>query len=110
VTDGNFELVQILVSWAVTLPGVTAIVVLDERRLRGLRRDRAWPPVSRDAAIFAMWNLSTLLVLCVPLVHFVRTRRSALGALLGTGWLAVLLAANVAAEFAAAAAVDWLGL
>lgn len=35
MTEGNLELLQVLVSWAVLLPGVTAIVVLDERRLRG---------------------------------------------------------------------------
>lgn len=109
MTEGNFELVQVLVSWAVTLPGVSAIIVLDERRLRGPRLERAWSPVSRDAAIFAAWQLG-LLLFFVPLVHFVRTRRSLSGLLFGLGWLAVLLDADLCAQLAAGAAVDWLGL
>ena len=109
MTDGNLELLQVLASWAVTLPGVTAIVVLDERRLRGARLQRAWPPVSRDAAIFASWQLG-LLLFFVPLVHFVRTRRSVSGLFYGMGWLAVLLDAALCAQLAVEAAVDCLGL
>jgi hypothetical protein len=109
VTDGDLELLQVIVSWAVTLPSVSALVVLDERRLRGPMLARAWPPVSRDAAIFAMWNIGLPLFL-VPLVHFVRTRRSLRGLLLGLGWGAALMAVDVGAELATAAAVDWLGL
>jgi hypothetical protein len=109
VTDGNFELVQVLVTWVVTLPGVAAILVLDERRLRGVQAERAWPPVSRDAAIFAIWNFPVFLLL-VPVVHFVRTRRSAAGALAGLAWVAALVAADYAAQLAAAAAVDSFGL
>jgi hypothetical protein len=109
LTDGNLELLQVLVSWAVTLPGATAILVLDERRLRGVQAERAWPKASRDAALFAVFNFPFLLLVVLPL-HFVRTRRSVLGALAGVGWLVALVAADVGAELAAAAAVDSLGL
>jgi hypothetical protein len=109
VTNGNLELLQVLVSWAVTLPSVYAILVLDERRLPGRMLARAWPKVSRDAAIFAIWNIPFLL-LVVPLVHFIRTRRSVRGLLLGVAWVSAVLVANFAAELATVAAVDWLGL
>ena len=108
MTEGTLEVVQIVVSWAVTLPAVAAIIVCDERRLRADALARAWPPVSRDAAIFGLWNMGVH-PLCV-LVHFARTRRSLYGALLGLGWLIAVLAAGVGAQLATAALVDWLGL
>ena len=46
---------------------------------------RAWPPQSRDAAIFGLWNLGVH-PLCV-LIHFARTRRSVLGTGLGLAWV-----------------------
>jgi hypothetical protein len=107
VTPGNLELVQVIASWAVTLPAVAAIIVLDERRLRGAELARAWPPPSRDAAIFGLWNLGVH-HLCV-LVHFSRTRRNVRGVALGLVWLVAVTAADVGAQFGATAAVDWLG-
>jgi hypothetical protein len=109
VTDGDLELVQAVVSWAVTLTSVCVIVVLDERRLRGVRLQRAWPPVSHDAAIFTMVNVPFGLLL-VPLVHFVRTRRNASGLLFGLAWAMALVGANLCAQVLAEAAVDRLGL
>jgi len=108
VTPGNLELVQILVSWSVTLPGVSAIIVADERRLVGDPLARAWPPPSRDAAIFGLWLLGVH-PLCV-LVHFVKTRWSLAGAGLGMLWLGALVGADVGAQWGAEAAIDWLGL
>ena len=108
MTAGNLELLQVVVSMAVTLPAVIAIIVLDERRLRGPALDRAWPPVSRDAAIFTLWNLGVH-PLCV-LLHFVRTRRSALGLGLGLGWLLAVIAVEIGAQLATAAVVEWAGL
>lgn len=64
--------------------------------------------MSRDAAIFNMWQFGPLLL--VPLVHFVRTRRSIVGALLGIGWTLGLAAVDVGAQLGAAAAIAWLGL
>jgi hypothetical protein len=108
VTPGNLELVQIVISWAVTLPAVAAIIVHDERRLSGERRARAWPGSSRDAAIFALWNLGVP-HLCV-LIHFIRTRRTLGGAAWGLLGLAAVVGLDVCAQLAAAQAVSWLGL
>ena len=104
----HLPLVQYVVSWTVTLPAVAAIIVIDERRLTGDAVARAWSPVSRDAAIFTLWNLGVH-PLCV-LVHFVRTRRTVLGALLGLGWLGAVVLIDMAAQTAAADAIEWLGL
>jgi hypothetical protein len=106
VTPGNLELLQIVVSWAVTLPAVAAIIVHDERRLVGERRDRAWPAVSRDAAIFALWNLGVP-HLCV-LVHFGRTRRGLAGFAIGLAALAAVVALDVGAQLGTAQVVEWL--
>jgi hypothetical protein len=109
VTPGNLELLEVLVSWAVVLPGGAAVLVLDERRLRGPQLARAWPVGSRDAALFAVFNFPVLLLVVLPL-HFWRTRRSLLGTLAGVGWVAALVAVDVGAQLALGAAVDWLGL
>jgi hypothetical protein len=105
---GNLELVQVVASWAATLPAVVAVIVHDEKRLSGPELQRAWPPVSRDAAIFAMWNMG-IPHLCV-LVHFVRTRRSLRGAAAGMLWLCAVVLLNVGAQWTATWAVDALGL
>jgi GNAT superfamily N-acetyltransferase len=108
VTPGNLELVQVVVFWAATLPSVTAIIVHDERRLRGVALARAWPTLSRDAAIFGLWNFG-LHPWCV-LVHFIRTRRDLRGAGIGGAWVLAVYAAGLGAEMGAAALVDWLGI
>ena len=108
MTPGNLEFVQVVVSMAVTLPSVVAIIVLDERRLRGVERDRAWPPQSRDAAIFGLWNVGAH-PLCL-LVHFIRTRRSLLGIALGVGWLVAVAAVDAGAQLAVLQLIDWTGL
>jgi hypothetical protein len=111
LTEGNVELLQILVSWAVMAPIVFAIILRDERRLDRDRLTRAWPPVSRDAAVFAMWmfGFHPVYLLAFFCVHFGRTRASLRGLGLGIGWSALVFAANVAAQLAVAAAVDVLG-
>ena len=106
--SGNLELVQVVVSWLTTVPAVAFVIVQDERRLTGEALARAWPPVSRDAAIFGLWNLGVH-VLCV-LVHFVRTRRSVRGVLLGLGWLTAILAVSAGAQLGVEAAIEGLGL
>jgi hypothetical protein len=95
------------VSWAVTLPAVTAIILFDERRLQGDELARAWPPPSRDAAIFGIWL--GVPPLCV-VVHFVRTRRTFRGFFQGCDWLFAVVAADLGAQLATAALVDWFGL
>lgn len=108
MTRGNLELVQVIVSWCVTLPAVVLVIRADERRLRDDALERAWPPQSRDAAIFALWNLDVH-PLCV-LIHFARTRRSVLGTFLGLAWVVAILAVDVGAQKAVASAIGWLGL
>jgi hypothetical protein len=111
VTAGDFELVEILVEWSVTIPAFAAIVVLDERRLSGPQLGRAWPPQTRDAAIFALWLFChpVSLLFCL-LVHFVRTRRNVLGAIWGVLWCLVVYAVETAALLGAAAACGQLEL
>jgi hypothetical protein len=108
VRAGDLELLQVVVSWSLTVPAVATIIVADERRLRGEKLARTWPAPSRDAAIFALWNLGVH-PLCV-LVHFVRTRRGFAGFDLGLLWLGAVAAVDVCAQLGVAAAVDWLGL
>ncbi|HZU84636.1 MAG TPA: hypothetical protein VE987_17020 [Polyangiaceae bacterium] len=108
MTRGNLELLEVIVSWAVTLPSVAAIIVRDERRLRGEMLARAWPPVTRDASIFGLWNLGVH-PLCL-LVHFGRTRRSLAGVGLGLLWLLAVVAADWTAENGMEALVAWAGI
>jgi hypothetical protein len=108
VTDGDLELYEILAAWSVTLPAVVTIIVRDERRLTGKELERAWPPQSRDAAIFGLWMMGVH-PLCV-LIHFVRTRRSPWGVLLGLGWLAVVVMGALGSELAMDATIELLGL
>ena len=108
MSPGNLELVQVVASWAVTLPAVATVIAYDERRLGPDLLERAWPPQSRDAAIFGLWNLGVH-PLCV-LIHFARTRRTVVGTLLGLGWLVVILLADAGVERATAIAIEWLAL
>jgi hypothetical protein len=108
VTPGNLELLQIVVSWTVTLPAVVGMIVRDERRLQGQLRARSWPSISRDAAIFTLWQMGVP-HLCVP-IHFIRTRRSLRGFGMGLLGLAAVVAIDAGAQLGAAQVVDWLGL
>jgi len=108
VTPGNLELVQIIASWTVTLPATWAIVLFDERRLSGKALERAWPPSSRDAAVFALWNLG--IQHFVVLLHFTRTRRTIDGFALGLRAFLVVGLLDDGSQLAAAAVIDWLGM
>ncbi len=108
MTDGNLELVQVIISWVVTLPAVVLVIRADERRLKGEALERAWPPQSRDAAIFGLWNLGVHPV--CGLIHFARTRRSVLGTGLGLVWVAAILLADAGVQTGVAAAIEGLGL
>jgi hypothetical protein len=90
------------------LPAVVLVITGDERRLRPDALARAWPPQSRDAAIFGLWNLGVH-PFCV-LIHFARTRRTFLGTGLGLAWLVAILVVDEGAQRLVAAAIDWLGL
>jgi hypothetical protein len=108
VSPGNLELVQVVASWLVTLPLVAMVISHDERRLKPDLLERAWPPQSRDAAIFGLWNLGVH-PLCV-LIHFARTRRSVIGTLVGLGWLVLILLADAGIEHVTAVAIERLSL
>ncbi|WP_394850276.1 hypothetical protein LZC95_22820 [Pendulispora brunnea] len=70
------DLTSVLLSLFGSSALVFAIVSWDERRLSDEQRDRAWPSSTRLLAPLAFGPM------CLP-VHFWRTRRSALGTLLG---------------------------
>jgi hypothetical protein len=108
MTDGNLQLVQVIASWVVTLPAVIVVIKADERRLTGEALERAWPPQSRDAAIFGLWNMGVH-PLCV-LIHFARTRRTLLGTGLGLVWLLAIMLADAGVQTGVAAAIERLGL
>jgi hypothetical protein len=78
VTPGNEEFVEVCVTLVVPLTIVIPLLRFDERRLSPGQLERAWPPVSRDAAIFAPWLLLGMPQLCLP-VHAVKTRGWLLG-------------------------------
>ncbi len=105
---GNLELLQVVASWMVTLPAVAAIIVHDERRLTGEALARAWPPQSRDAAIFGLWLLGMHSLAVV--IHSAKTRRSLAGFALGLRYLLAVALLDDCAQMGAAYAVDWLGL
>jgi hypothetical protein len=110
VTPGNVELVQVVASMVVCTGGVAAVLGLDERRLTREQLDRAWAPVTRDAAVLGAFLFGILYGGPALLVHFVRTRRSLRGVGLGFLWMVALLAADLGAQLLSAAAVDRLGL
>jgi hypothetical protein len=108
MTPGNEELVRVVVSLAVTLPAVATVIVMDERRLTGRELERAWPPQSRDCAIFTLVNLGVP-QLCV-LIHFVRTRQNARGFVVGMAWIIAIVLCDVGAQSVALSTIRWLGL
>lgn len=101
MTEGNLQLLEILTYWVLVAPAVTVLLVSDERRLRPDQAARAWPPVSRDAALFVMWMLGfhPAYVLLVLAVHFVRTRGVIRGLVLAFVWACAVLAPGVAAVY-----------
>jgi hypothetical protein len=92
------EIASLLGSWVTTTAAIFALLAWDERRLDEAQRARAWPVASRRCAVVVMG------LVCVP-VHFWRTRRSALGLILGIAWLAALVVVLSAAEWIVSAVV-----
>ena len=110
MTPGNVEFVDVICSMAVWTGGTAAILSVDERRLRAEALARAWLPATRDAAVLGAFLFSALYSGPALVVHFVRTRRSFLGAGLGLGMVAALLAADFAVQSGAEAIIEWLSL
>ena len=82
------EVLLYTLSFALGIAVPAFIVRRDIARLRGRPLARSWPDASVWSAVVMFGPL------CLP-IHFVRTRRSWLGALLGLAWLggAILLIA-----------------
>ena len=74
------EIVDLLLSFAVTTTLIAVLLTKDERRLTPERLARAWPPSTKRIAIVFGG------IFCIP-IHFTRTRRSVLGFLIGLGWM-----------------------
>lgn len=90
----------IVVDMAVTSLAGQLLVRRDERRLDEARLERAWPPVTRDMVL----GLGVLLggPIVVPFgvfVHYARTRRSLLGALLGLAFAVLTILPALAVDF-----------
>jgi hypothetical protein len=112
VSPGNKEFVEV-VAEMLAVPAVQAAIVrFDEKRLDPRRLERAWPPVTRDAVVFATWQFGILFGCPALVVWFVRTRtwRSVAGWALGLASAAGLLATAIGAALGSEAAIDWLGL
>jgi hypothetical protein len=104
VTQGDTEVFEVLADWAVTLPATILLILRDERRLRGDRLARSWPPSSRDGAILGLW-LFGLHPLALA-IHWAKTRANIGGYAIG---MALFLAVE-ALGIGAASAVEWLAL
>ena len=96
------DVLDILVSWIVSTGFMFAVISADERRME--RRDdprlaRAWPPSGRDSAIIGFG------IIALPL-HFLRTRRSAVGVLLAIAATALALVVEAIALAALDAVVS----
>lgn len=63
------EVIELLVSWAVTTAMAFAVVIFDERRMSEERLERAWPTSTRAVALVYLG------VFALPF-HFARTRGS----------------------------------
>ncbi len=93
------EVLEIVLSFALTTAALFAIVLRDERRLSHSPEllERAWPAPSRSAALIVFG------VLALP-VHYARTRRSLAGFFTGLGLASLVSVVNGLVL----TAVDWL--
>ena len=105
--ESPYEVVLLIVSFAVVVTASVVVVRWDERRLDEERLERAWPPASRDNALIGLSMLGAPIVgLFAVWFHFFRTRSramwppwrwSAKGFALGVAAVVVILIANAAA-------------
>jgi hypothetical protein len=110
VSPGNLELVQVVTAMLVSPMGFAAIVLVDERRLKGPRLARAWLTVSRDATIFGASQFSVMYGCLGLIIHFTKTRWSLAGFGLGLLWAVALFGLYVSSIVLVTEAIDWLGL
>ncbi len=79
VTDSLLEVGAILVSAAVSWTTSAWIIKRDERKLSPKMLERAYAPATFAASVFLFQQIAVL-------VHFICTRRSFVGFLLGVAW------------------------
>jgi len=84
VGESLLEVAALLVSAAVSWTTSWYVIKRDERRLDEAMLARAYAPATLACSVFAFQQIAVL-------VHFVRTRRSFKGFLLGLAWFAVAL-------------------
>lgn len=97
------ELSEVVLTWVLTTLACFWIIVRDERALPPELAARAWPSVSRDAAIIAFGQIAVL-------VHFWKTRRWGLrGFGLGVLWTVAATLPALAADFALSLVFPELG-
>jgi len=104
--ESPYEVVLLVVSFAVVVTASVVVVRWDERRLDEERLERAWPPASRDNALIGLSMLGAPLVgLFAVWFHFFRTRSRAMwppwrwspkGFALGLAAVFLILIANAA--------------
>jgi hypothetical protein len=81
------EVLLYVLSFALGIAIPATIVRRDLARLTGERLARSWPDASLWSAVVVFGPL------CLP-IHFIRTRRSLVGAALGLGWFAGAIVAS----------------
>ncbi len=94
--DNPYEIVLLVVSWALLVTLSAVAVGRDERKSSEERLERAWPPASRDSALIGLSMLGApLLGLFAVVFNFWRTRRwAAAGLLLGLAYVAGIILVN----------------
>ena len=111
MTPGNVEFAQVLASMTVNTGGVAAILYADRCRLFGpARPTTTWLPSTREAAVLGAFLFGWLYGAPALIIHFVKSRWSPAGAILGVLCAVDLVAADVGAQLGTAAAIGWLGL
>ncbi len=80
--DGTLDALELVVAMAIKIPAGLMLLTWDENRLAARAPEklaRAWPPATRLSAMVLFPEIALVL-------HFWRTRRSAVGVLLGLLW------------------------
>jgi hypothetical protein len=104
------EFCQVVTVMVVSPLAVAAVLLVDERRLRGEKLARAWLPATRDATIYGASQVSPLYGCVGLIVHFTKTRASLAGFGLGALWALAVFYVDVASTAVTAWVIDWLGL
>lgn len=80
--ESLLEIAALLLSAAASWASSAWIILRDQKKLSGLWLERSYAPATLACSVFAFQQIAVF-------VHFVRTRRSLGGVLLGLFWAAV---------------------